>query len=93
MDIGKVTEWIEDWEQMKTTLKAQFGPGNQGWIARNKLMRIRHTGRIHAYIKAYNNVMLETMDMSDEDCLYHFMKGLQNWAQDDLRHQGVKTLS
>ena len=36
--------------------------------------------------------MLEIKDMSDEDRLYHFMKGLQNWVQANLRCQGVKTL-
>ena len=36
--------------------------------------------------------MLDIKDMSDEDCLYHFMKGLQNWVQAYLHRQGVKTL-
>ena len=54
---------------------------------------LKHSGRIKAYIKAYTRIMLETKDMSDEDHLYHFMKGLQNWAQAELWHQGVKTLT
>jgi len=90
---GKITEKIETWEQMKAALKAQFGPGNQSWVARNELMQIRHTTKIQAYIKAYTSVMLEIKDMSEEDRLYHFMKGLQGWAQADLRRQGVKTLA
>ena len=30
-------------------------------------------------------MMLEIKDMSEEDRLYHFMKGLQGWAQADLQ--------
>ena len=81
---SKIAERIENWEQMKTSLKAQFGPGNQSWVARNELMQIRHTTKIQAYIKAYTSVMLEIKDMSEEDRLYHFMKGLQGWAQLNL---------
>ena len=44
-------------------------------------MHIRHTTNIQAYIKDYTSVMLEINDMREEDCLYHFMKGLQGWVQ------------
>ena len=36
--------------------------------------------------------MLEIKDMSDEDNLYHFIKGLQNLAQANLWCKGLKTL-
>jgi hypothetical protein len=37
--------------------------------------------------------MLEIKDMSDEDRIFHFMNGLQTWAQSELRHQNVQTLA
>jgi len=82
--VGKVLDKIENWEQMKASLKAKFGPGNQGWVARNELMQIKHTMKVQAYVKAYTSIMLEIKDMSEEDRLYHFMNGLQVWAQADL---------
>ena len=90
---GKVTKQIENSEEMKVPLKAQFGPRNQGWVTRNDLIKLKHSRRTQSYIKAYTSVILEIKDMSDEDGLYHFMKGLQNWAQANLRRQGVKTLA
>ena len=78
---------------MKVVLKAQFGPRNQGWLTHNELMRLKNMGHIQAYIKAYTSVMLEIKDTSNEGHLYHFMKGIQNWVQADLCHQGVNTIA
>lgn len=75
---------------MKATLKAQFGPGNPGWIARNTLMGLKHTSTLQTYIKTFIELMLEILDM-DEDRLYHFMKGLQTWEQAELQRQNVQT--
>jgi hypothetical protein len=33
--VGRTIEKIENWAEMKATLKAQFGPRNQAWITRN----------------------------------------------------------
>jgi hypothetical protein len=74
-------------------LKAQFGLGNQAWITRNQLLALRHTGKIQAYIKEFTGLMLEIKDMSEEDILFHFMNGLQPWAQSELRCQNVQTLA
>jgi hypothetical protein len=50
---GRIIEKIENWVEMKATLKAQFGPGNQAWITRNQLLALKHAGKIQAYIKEF----------------------------------------
>jgi hypothetical protein len=60
---GRTIEKIENWEEMKASLKAQFGPGNQAWITRNQLLALKHTGKIQAYIKEFTGLMLEIKDM------------------------------
>lgn len=52
---------------MKASLKAQFGPGNQAWIARNQLLTLKHTDKIQIYIKEFLGLMLEIKDMSEEE--------------------------
>jgi hypothetical protein len=77
LEAGRIIEKIENWEEMKETLKAQFGLGNQAWITRNQLLALKHIGKIQAYIKEFTGLMLEIKDMSEEDILFHFMNGLQ----------------
>jgi hypothetical protein len=88
----RITEKIENWAEMKEALKAQFGPGNQAWVARNQLLALRHTGKIQTYIKEFTGLMLEIKEMLDEDNIFHFMNGLQNWAQSELHAKMCKPL-
>jgi hypothetical protein len=37
--------------------------------------------------------MLEIKDMPEEDKIFHFMNGLQPWAQSELRRQNVQTFA
>ena len=56
--------------------------GNAIWSRKQRMGRSERAHEAQAfredpgYIKAYTSVMLEIKDMSDEDRLYHFMKGL-----------------
>ena len=58
---------INNWAEMKDALKAQFGLGNQSWLARNQLMSLKHSKRVQEYIKTFSGLMLEIKDMSKED--------------------------
>jgi hypothetical protein len=81
LEAGRTIDKMENWEKMKASLMAQFGLGNQAWIARNQLLDLKHTGKIQAYIKEFTWLMLEIKDMSEEDKLFYFMNGLYPWAQ------------
>jgi len=76
----RTIEKMENWVDMKATLKEQFGLGNQAWTARNQLLALNHTGNIQAYIKEFTGIILEIKNMSEEDKIFHFMNGLQPWA-------------
>lgn len=39
------------------------------------------SGDIRDYVKAFSALMLEIKDMSEEDKLFHFFRGLKPWAQ------------
>jgi len=81
LEVGRTIDKIENWEKMKASFMAQFGLGNQAWIARNQLLDLKHIGKIQAYIKEFTRLMLEIKDMSEEDKLFYFMNGLYPWAQ------------
>lgn len=83
---------IETWAMLKKELKEQFLPCNSSWLARESLKRLKHTGSVRDYVKEFSSLMLDIKNMSEEDKLFNFMSGLQNWAQLELRRLGVKDL-
>ena len=83
---------IATWSEMKKELQAQFLPHNTAWIAREALKKLKHTGSVREYVKAFSSLMLDIHNMSEEDKLFNFMSGLQNWAQVELRRQGVQDI-
>ena len=62
-------------------------------VARESLRGLRHTGSVRDYVKEFSSLLLDIKDMSEEDKLFNFMAGLQNWAQSELRRLGVKDMS
>lgn len=78
--------------EVKEELRAQFETGNQSWLARNQLMALMPFSRVQDYIKTFLRFMLEIKYMSEEDQLYHFLKGLQTWVQSELHRQNVQYL-
>lgn len=85
----KITVFAE----LRKELKEQFLPANSGWVARESLRRLKHTGTVREYVKEFTSLMLDIKDMSEGDKLFNFMAGLQSWAQIELRRSGVIDLS
>lgn len=79
------------WDDLKAELWSQFLLGNSSYAAMDTLLCLHHTEHTQV-CNAYAAFMLEIDDMSDHDRLYHFLAGLQPWAQIELRRQGVKML-
>ncbi|PIN25087.1 hypothetical protein CDL12_02170 [Handroanthus impetiginosus] len=92
-DASANREPISSWDVLKQELKEQFLPSNTSWLAREALRKLKHTGSVRDYVKEFSSLMLDIREMSEEDKLFNFMSGLQNWAQAELRRQGVKDLS
>ncbi|KAG8371445.1 hypothetical protein BUALT_Bualt13G0088300 [Buddleja alternifolia] len=91
-DVNANREKIETWKALKQELKDQFLQCNTSWLARESLRNLKHTSTVREYVKEFCSLMLDVKDMSEEDKLFNFLSGLQNWAQAKLRHQGVKDL-
>ncbi|CAL5371561.1 unnamed protein product [Camellia sinensis] len=83
---------ISTWDTLKKEMKEQFLPCNTSWVARDALKRLKHAGSVRDYVKEFSSLMLDIKNMSEEDKLFNFMSGLQNWAQLELRRLGVKDL-
>ncbi|RVW17197.1 Retrovirus-related Pol polyprotein from transposon 17.6 [Vitis vinifera] len=73
-------------------LKDQFLLTNTTWMARESLKRLRQTGLVRDYVKEFNSLMLDIKNMSEEDKIFKFMFGTQEWAQTELWRQGVHDL-
>lgn len=84
---------IESWDEFKTQLRAQFLPNNASWLAREALKDLKQNGSVRDYVKSFSSLMLDIKNMSEEDKLFNFMKGLKPWAQLELMRQRVDNLS
>ncbi|XP_022872717.1 uncharacterized protein LOC111391700 [Olea europaea var. sylvestris] len=91
-DIEKGACRIDSWDDFKRELKRQFYPENVVYEARKKLRELKHKGTIRDYGKEFTTLVLQILSMSDEDLLFHFTNGLQNWAKQELQRRGVKTV-
>ncbi|XP_070002084.1 uncharacterized protein [Nicotiana sylvestris] len=79
MDKGLCT--ISTWDQYKAEFKRQVFPNNILYEARRKLRELKQTGSIHNYVREFTTLMLEIPNLTNDDLLFHFMDGLQNWAK------------
>ena len=57
-----------------------------------KFRELKRTGSIRAYVKEFTTLTLQIPNLTDEDMLFHFMEGLQNWAKTALKRHQVKTI-
>ena len=72
---------ISTWETLKRELKEQFLPTNAAWLARESLRILKQTGTVRDYVKEFSSLMLDIKNMSEEDKLFNFVSGLQEWAR------------
>jgi hypothetical protein len=84
---------IKTWSELREELKVQFLPCNTAWVARDALRKLKHTSTVREYVKQFSSLMLGIKDMSEADKLYNFMSGLQEWAQRELRSQGIQEIN
>ena len=53
-------------------------------------MVLMHSSQVQDYIKTFLRFMLEIKYISEENRLYHFLKGLQPWVQSVVHRQNVQ---
>ncbi|XP_049388521.1 uncharacterized protein LOC125852885 [Solanum stenotomum] len=91
-EIGKGTCTINTWEQFREEFKKAFFPNNVIYEVKRKFRELKQTGSIRAYVKEFTTLTLQIPNLTDEDMLFHFMDGLQNWAKTELEQRQVKTI-
>ena len=50
---------ITTYETLKREPKEQFLPTNAAWLAQESLRRLKHTGTVREYVKAFSCLMLD----------------------------------
>ncbi|XP_075112328.1 uncharacterized protein LOC142182186 [Nicotiana tabacum] len=87
MDKGLCT--ISTWDQFKVEFKLQFFPNNVLYEARRKIRKSKQIWSIRGYVKEFTTLMLQIPSLPNDDLLFHFMDGLQNWAKQELQRRQV----
>ncbi|KAG7547901.1 Retrotransposon gag domain [Arabidopsis suecica] len=83
---------IETWDEFKKDLKRQFYPENVVYQARKKLRELCQRGTIRDYVNDFTSLMLRIPSMTDENSVFYFIHGLQNWAKQELQRRGIHSL-
>lgn len=90
----KARREIESWDDLKTELKEQFLPCNTAYIAREALKKLRQNrGPVREYVKKFSSLMLDIKNMSEEDKMFNFLDGLDNWPRAELQRAKPKDLA
>ncbi|XP_075086298.1 uncharacterized protein LOC142169005 [Nicotiana tabacum] len=76
-DVSAGRPKIDSWEGLEKRLKDQFFPSNAGWIARDRLKKLKQTGTVRDYVKDFSSLMLDISNMSEEDKLHNVLYELQ----------------
>ena len=68
---------IEDWNDLKEGIKAQFQPVNSAKTARAQLDSLRQRTSVRIYNSEFRELVLQIPHMHEEDRVYQYIKGLK----------------
>ena len=57
-----------------------------------KVRELKQMGSIRAYVKEFTILTLQIPQLTEDDMLFTFMDGLQNWERTELERRQVKTI-
>ena len=72
--------------------KNAFFPSNVVYEAKRKMRELRQKGNIRAYVREFTTLTFQIPNLMDDDALFYFMDGLQNWARTELERRQVGTI-
>ena len=84
---------IGTWQEFQCELKGQFYPEFAEEEARAKLQEIMQRGTVREYVQEFKELMLQISDVTDEEALLAFQKGLKPWVRQEVEQRGVQKLS
>lgn len=90
-DVRKGICTLNTWEQFREDFKKAFYPNNVIYEAKRKFRELKQKGSIRAYVQEFTTLTFQIPNLTDEDMLFHFMDGLQNWARTELERRQVRT--
>ena len=91
-DIAKGSCALNTWEKFRVEFKKAFLPSNIVYEAKRKMRELRQKGSIRAYVREFTILTFQIPDLKDDDALFYFMDGLQNWARTELERRQVRTI-
>ncbi|XP_069144439.1 uncharacterized protein [Solanum lycopersicum] len=91
-EIEKGIRTIDTWEQFCEEFKKAFFPNNAVYEMKCKVRELKQMGSIRAYVKEFTILTLQIPQLTEDDMLFTFMDGLQNWARTELERCQVKTI-
>ncbi|KAH0746915.1 hypothetical protein KY285_008572 [Solanum tuberosum] len=91
-EIRKGTCTINTWEQFREDFKKAFFLNNVIYEAKRKFRELKQMGSVRAYVQEFTTLTLQIPNLTDDDMLFHFMDGLQNWAKTELERRQVRTI-
>ncbi|XP_052483730.1 uncharacterized protein LOC128039297 [Gossypium raimondii] len=84
---------IGTWQEFQCELKGQFYPEFAEEEAWAKLQGITQRGTVGEYVQEFKELMLQVSDVTDEEALLAFQKGLKPWVRQEVEQRGVQKLS
>ena len=72
--------------------KKAFFPSNVVYEAKHKMRELRQKGSIRAYVWEFTTLTFQIPNLRDDDALFYFLDGLQNWARTELEWRQVRTI-
>ena len=91
-DIAKGTCTLNTWEQFHVEFKKAFFPSNVVYETKSKLRELKQKGSIRVYVQEFTTLTFKIPNFTDDDALFYFMYGLQNWARMELERRKVRTI-
>jgi len=79
------------WGEMKREIEANFVNKQQGSIVRNQLDTVEQKGTMQSYVEKFK-LLAQQVDMSDEEQVHRFVKGLSTKTREQIRYLQPRTL-
>ena len=85
--IKKGTCTMNTWKKFHEEFKKAFYPNNVIYEAKRRFRELKQKDSIRAYVREFTTLTFQIPNLTDEDMLFHFMDGLQNWARMELERR------
>ena len=72
--------------------KKAFLPTNVVYEEKRKMRELRQKGSTRTYVQEFTTLTFHIPYLKDDDTLFYFMDGLQNWARMELERRQVRTI-